>query len=223
MGGATRRVQLRTSPPDGSLAFKRKELAVGPVALGTPVTTSAEIVNRGTTDTSFRVASSPHITCAPTCGVVPAGDSAPFSLTFTCATDEPFASTVAIERRGGGGAKLAVTAAPTRPAVSLAEASGTFDFGKVYQGGHGRLPLTLVNSSQVPATLALDLSERPAFRLAIAKEDWSGEDYTHCPLAAVGQGRRTSLSDTLARACSTCAPRHSLLHKRPCCCRCCAW
>lgn len=203
-GGTTRRVQLRTTPPDGALVFKRSQLAVGPVAIGTPVTTNAELVNRGTTDTAFRVVSSPHMTCEPASGTVPAGDTAAIALTFACDTDETFSSTVQIERRGGGVAKLSVTAAPTRPEVSLRET--LFDFGKLYQGGHGKLPLTLVNRSQVPATVALDLRDRPAFRAAISKDDWSGEEYVHCPLAIAGQPRGMSASTSLARMGSGCDP-----------------
>jgi hypothetical protein len=181
-GGAPRRIALRITPPDGALAFKAKQLCVGPVAVRTPVNATADLVNKGHTDTSFRVTDAPGMACMPAQGVVPAGDTLPLGLTFTCADAQRFSSVLQIERRGGGAVKLPITAEPTQPDVAILE--GEFDFGKVYQGGSKRLPLTLVNRSPVPATATLNLREHEAFRLAIAKEEWSAAEYTHCPLTS---------------------------------------
>ena len=127
-------MQLRTAPPDGSVAFKTKDVSLGAVAVGTPVTTSVDLANRGKTNTSFRVVDAPGMTVTPTSGIIPAGDSVPLSVTVVCVDTAPFRSALQLERRGGGGAKLTVAAEPAQPEARVLEAE--FDFGQACSALH---------------------------------------------------------------------------------------
>lgn len=61
-----------------------------------------------------------------------------------------------------------------------------FNFGSVFVGSSSRLPLTLRNTSQVAATLMLDLVAHPDLQLLCPKDAWSTMDYETCPLEAIG-------------------------------------
>lgn len=181
-GGSCRRIQLRTVLPEGLVAFKSKLLNSGPVAVGRLATTAAEIVNRGTVDTSFRVSQALAMECLPNDAIIPAGDTLSLDLKFTPSEAGVFQSVLQLELRGGKIIKLPVTAAPTLPAVSIAE--DEFDFGTEYQGGVQEKALTLVNTSPVDATVVVDLRPHPAFSLQLSKDDWSTTEYLHCPLTS---------------------------------------
>lgn len=163
------------------MTLRSKELALGPVAVGAPVTASADIVNKGKLDAAFRVAACPGLLCTPVQGIVHAGDSASLAVTLTAAAEGSFTSAVQIERRSGGAPlKLPVTADAMLPRVSASVPA--FEFGRVFQGSVRKMPFTLTNETPVAAKLACDLRSHPSFRLLVAKEDWTPAEYPQCPL-----------------------------------------
>lgn len=70
------------------------------------------------------------------------------------------------------------------PCVHVAE--GAAAFAPTVIGASSQLPLTLVNTTPVPATLLCDLKQQSEFELTINREDWSGAGYSACPVQRIG-------------------------------------
>jgi hypothetical protein len=70
------------------------------------------------------------------------------------------------------------------PRVGVPE--GGLTFPGTFIGSSCQLPLTLTNSSPVPATLICDLSHQPEFDLQLSREVWSSAGYTACPVQRIG-------------------------------------
>ncbi len=63
----------------------------------------------------------------------------------------------------------------------------------MFVGSSSRLPLTLLNTSPVAATLMCDLTASPDFQLLCPKDAWSTDEYESCPLEAIGATGATAL------------------------------
>lgn len=70
------------------------------------------------------------------------------------------------------------------PRVCVQE--GALTFPDTFIGSSSQLPLTLANSSPVPATLLCDLSQQPEFDLLLSREVWASAGYTACPVQRIG-------------------------------------
>lgn len=79
---------------------------------------------------------------------------------------------------------LACRAECVVPCVHVAE--GAAPFPATFIGAASQLPLTLVNTTSVPATLLCDLTQQPEFELTISREDWAGAGYSACPVQRIG-------------------------------------
>jgi hypothetical protein len=122
-------VQLRTAVPEGLVTFRTASLDVGAIPVGQPTTVNVELVSKDRADTSFRVVESPGMTCKPSHGGIPSGDSKTILLQFNADNEVPISSDVVVELRGGKVIKLPVRATPVMPAVTVLE--DQFDFGQV--------------------------------------------------------------------------------------------
>jgi hypothetical protein len=89
------------------------------------------------------------------------------------------------------------------PSVHVAEGAATFP--STFIGAASQLPLTLVNTTPVPATLLCDLTQQPEFELTISREDWAGAGYSACPVQRIGaNGEMSTVGSMLAsRRCAS--------------------
>lgn len=70
------------------------------------------------------------------------------------------------------------------PSVHVQE--GALTFPSTFIGSTAQQPLTLANTTPVPATLLCDLLQQPEFELALSREAWAAAGYTACPLQRIG-------------------------------------
>ena len=70
------------------------------------------------------------------------------------------------------------------PSCHVAE--GSLQFPDTFIGASSQLPLTLVNTTPVPATLICDLIQQPEFDIMVSRDAWAGAGYTACPVQKIG-------------------------------------
>lgn len=135
------------------------------------------------------------------------GELYELEVAFTCTDPGPFHALLEAETRNQQVIKIPVNAHALVPDVKVDQ--GTLQFGQVHIGGSCRLPLTLHNSTPVPALMALDLSAYPCFELTLPKENWNMNEYEDCPLKRAGRD-----SDSFS-ACSTrCSKRYCAIQSK---------
>jgi hypothetical protein len=85
-------------------------------------------------------------------------------------------------------------------------AEGAASFPSTFIGAASQLPLTLVNTTPVPATLLGDLTQQPEFELTISREDWAGAGYSACPVQRIGANGEMSTVGSMraSRRCAEC-------------------
>ena len=71
------------------------------------------------------------------------------------------------------------------PQVHVAEP--VLRFPSTFIGSTHTLPLTLVNSTPVTATLMCDLTQQPEFELHLSRDAWADAGYAACPVMRIGQ------------------------------------
>lgn len=69
------------------------------------------------------------------------------------------------------------------PSVHVAE--GKACFPATFVGSSTYLPLTIVNTTPVPATLIADLGSFPEFDLQISRDVWASAGYSSCPVSRI--------------------------------------
>lgn len=92
------------------------------------------------------------------------------------------------------------------PQVHVAEP--ILQFPSTFIGTTHTLPLTLVNTTPVTATLMCDLMQLPEFELHLSREAWSNAGYTACPVKRIGaNGEMSAVGSTrVSRRCTGCVP-----------------
>jgi hypothetical protein len=60
------------------------------------------------------------------------------------------------------------------------------NFPLTFIGTTHTLPLTLVNSTPVAATLMCDLQHLPEFELHLSRDAWASAGYAACPVKRIG-------------------------------------
>ncbi|KAK9828703.1 hypothetical protein WJX72_001600 [[Myrmecia] bisecta] len=188
--GPEQQVRLQALLPEGKLAFKDKVLDFGAIPVGRPQTRTIVMRNQGSYDAIFQVLPNDQLRCMPDRGRLAPGSMFEVEVTLNALQAQTIQSSLAVEVRGGGAKplKLPVLAQACMPAVSIQEPE--FNFGDVYIGVAARLPLTIINTTAVPAGVHIDLISFPEFSLELPKEAWSPDDYDECPL--MQSGRRGS-------------------------------
>lgn len=90
------------------------------------------------------------------------------------------------------------------PQVHVAEP--ILQFPSTFIGTTHTLPLTLVNTTPVPATLMCDLMQLPDFELHLSREAWSNAGYIACPVKRIGaNGEMSAVGSTrVSRRCAGC-------------------
>ncbi|KAF6261116.1 hypothetical protein COO60DRAFT_1637017 [Scenedesmus sp. NREL 46B-D3] len=157
---APKKVMLHGELPVGLLKFKEKEINLGAVPLGCQQTFVAQLKNVGSADASYRVVPNAQLSVSPDRGHVAAESGAELELALLAQQPGHVAATLEVER-----------AAP---------------FPSTFIGAASQLPLTLVNTTPVPATLLCDLTQQPEFELTISRDDWAGAGYSACPVQRIG-------------------------------------
>lgn len=71
-------------------------------------------------------------------------------------------------------------------------AEGLLKFPDTFIGASFQLPLTLVNTTPVPATLICDLIQQPEFDMMVSRDAWAGAGYTACPVQKIGANGEVS-------------------------------
>lgn len=183
-GEAPKRIYMAGELPETNVKARDKEVNAGAVPVGVEQAASLSIKNAGTRDTAFRVLPHALVTVKPDKGKISSEETIDLDLTFACQAPGAVDAKIEIEIRGGKVLKVPFKVEAVVPQVDIAQ--DEFDFGEVFIGSQKRLPLELVNSSAVPATLMVDLTSHPEFYLSIAKEAWSPQEYEACPLTRIG-------------------------------------
>lgn len=81
------------------------------------------------------------------------------------------------------------------PQVHVAEP--LLHFPSTFIGTTHTRPLTLVNTTPVPATLMCDLMQQPEFELHLSREAWAGAGYAACPVKRIGaNGEMSTVGST---------------------------
>ncbi|EFJ49198.1 hypothetical protein VOLCADRAFT_90100 [Volvox carteri f. nagariensis] len=183
-GEAPKRIYMTGELPEGNVRPKDKELVVSVVPVGIQQSTVLQIKNHGSRDTAFRFLSNEELITKPSSGRIAADETLDIEVLFTANEPGTFLSCLALEMRGGNIVKIPFRAEAVVPNVEIEQ--DEFNFGSVFVGSSSRLPLTLRNTSQVAATLMIDLVAHPDLQLLCPKDAWSTAEYEACPLEAIG-------------------------------------
>eukprot|EP00898_Chlorokybus_atmophyticus_P004603 jgi/Chlat1/5143/Chrsp33S08970 len=173
-GGAGKRVRLRGEKADGHCGFKEKEgVDFGIVSTGMPHARTVTLKNPAGNDAVFLIDQASLqgvLKVTPDRGRVSGGTTLEMELVLEPTTKGPVDIRVKAVTRGGDkrGLELAVKAEAVVPSVTVEQ--GEISFGGVYIGGAARHDLSLNNTSSVPASLVLDLADRPEFALDYGPE-----------------------------------------------------
>jgi len=183
-GDHPRRIFLQGVLPESALRLRDKVLDAGSVPLGATQTLTAQLLNSGTRAAAFCVLPNPLLKVQPMRAKASPDEVVDVEVTFCPQNPGLMSTSLEIQVQGGKTLKIPVKAEAMVPKVDILQ--DQFDFGSVYLGTLGRTPVTLVNTTSVPAKMRVDLLQTPELRLSIAKEAWSASEYDACPLQAIG-------------------------------------
>ncbi|KAF5834411.1 flagellar associated protein [Dunaliella salina] len=183
-GDHPRRIFLQGVLPESALRLRDKVLDAGSVPLGSILTLTAQLLNSGTRAAAFSVLPNPLLKVQPMRAKASPDEVVDVEVTFCPQSPGLMSTALEIQVQGGKTLKLPVKAEAMVPKVDVLQ--DQFDFGSVYLGTLGRTPVTLVNTTSVPAKMRVDLLQTPELRLSIAKEAWNPSEYDACPLQAIG-------------------------------------
>ncbi|GFR48568.1 hypothetical protein Agub_g10470, partial [Astrephomene gubernaculifera] len=183
-GEAPKRILMTGDLPEGNVRPRERELVAAVAPVGIPQCAVLQIKNHGSRDTAFRFHPNEQLSIRPPGGRISADETLDIEVLFTASQPGVLASVLVLEMRGGSTVRIPFRAEAVVPSVEIEQ--DEFSFGSVFVGSSSRLPLTLRNTSPVPATLMLDLAAHPDFQLLCPKDAWSPEDYESCPLEAIG-------------------------------------
>lgn len=193
-GGPDRLLRCKASIGKANCALSHKMVDYGVVTVGMPKHQNITLANAGQTDAFFhcevpsgyltyffcrsqdhwsiyfflnyflRSSHSSELVISPNQGCVRAGSTQELEVTLTPLKKTIYDMEVEISIPGGKPLKFNVRARADIPTVALKE--DEFDFGTVYVGATARLPITLSNTSMIPALVIVDLVQHPEFFLA---------------------------------------------------------
>eukprot|EP00775_Hariotina_reticulata_P012144 gene12144-12282_t len=179
-----KKVVLHGELPAGLLKFREKEVNLGPVPLHHQQTMVVQLKNTGTDDAAFRVCSNSLLSVSPSQGRVAAESVLELDIDLTTHQEGPVMTVLELEVRGSKLLRLPIRAEGVLARVCVQE--GALTFPHTFIGSSSQLPLTLVNSSPVSATLLCDLSQQPEFDLLLSREVWASAGYIACPVQRIG-------------------------------------
>lgn len=183
-GDQARKIFLNGQLPEGHIRFKEKAVDAGMVPCGVPQTVRAQIKNTGTRESAFMVLPHPLLTITPNKDKLAADDTMDLEISFNCRQPGPLSTMLEVAVQGSKALKLPFKAEGIVPAVDVTE--DEFAFGSVFIGNNAKLPMTIVNTTSVPAMATVDLRAYPELSLVLPKEAWSTTEYEACPLQRLG-------------------------------------
>jgi hypothetical protein len=130
------------------------------------------------------------LSVSPERGLVSAEGTAELELQVLVRQPGHMAATLELDLRGGKVLKLLVKAEGVLPHVHVEQACLTFP--RTFIGATSQLPLTLTNTSPVPATLMCDLLGLVEFGLTVSRDAWAATGYAACPVKRIGANSEMS-------------------------------
>jgi hypothetical protein len=166
-GEAPKRIYMSGDLPEGNVRPKDKELVAPVSPVGTQQSVMMQIKNHGSRDTAFRFHANDVLTIKPPGGRIGTEETLDIEVFFTAQDPGILASTLVLEMRGGNVVRIPFRAEAVVPHVEVLQ--DEFVFNQVFVGSSSRLPLTLHNTSPVPATLMCDLVQHSEFQILCPK------------------------------------------------------
>ena len=185
-GTSPRTVRCSGESAEGKLQFREKALDFKTMSIGIPQTRTVTLKNTGQLDAVFSLEAlgeGAPVTCEPKLGRIAQGSIAELEVTFNAEVTGNYKIPLVVSVRGGKQVKLLVLAEAVVPEVFIEQVE--IDFRSVYIGGTQKIPVTLVNNSDIMATLECDLRAYPSFAVELPKDNWSTADYEMAPVMRV--------------------------------------
>jgi hypothetical protein len=166
-GGESMALQCVGETDEGRLECKSKNLDFGSVAAGTSVRKALTLTARGDNVTVFFVdpeelkTRCPGLMVAPEKGMIQPGGNLQLVASVKANKPVKLDSYFSVQVRGGKNIKVPIKVDIDVPVVKIKEEE--INFGAVYLGASGIVPLTIENISVIPAIFTLDLRHHPEF------------------------------------------------------------
>eukprot|EP00163_Fabomonas_tropica_P020793 TRINITY_DN366_c0_g1_i2.p1 TRINITY_DN366_c0_g1~~TRINITY_DN366_c0_g1_i2.p1 ORF type:complete len:2833 (+),score=824.11 TRINITY_DN366_c0_g1_i2:1027-9525(+) len=170
-GGPDRRVRCVGEIGEAKCAFSPKSLDFGFIPVGTYETRTVVLRNTGVNDAFFHFDTPLEgVSISPQRGRLTVSNRQEITITLTPMLAMEFNTQLICHIRGGRTLKLPLVATASLPDLSFGEGSA-FSFNDCYVGEASDVTWSIVNKSNVVASLFLDLRDYPAFRAYVNEAD----------------------------------------------------
>ena len=179
IGGSSMQLNCVGEVEEGQIECKPKSLDFGSVAAGTATKKALTLIAKGSNNNVFFVDKDelhtrcPGLVISPDKGMVPSGGQLQLVAALKANKPVKIDSYFYVQVRGGKSVKVSVKIDVNVPTVNIK--TEEIDFGSVYLGGTGIVPVQIENSSNFPAIFTLDLRKYSEFSAKVP-DDLEYED-----------------------------------------------
>ena len=198
LGGQPMSLMCAGESDQGHLECKPRSIDFGSVAAGAAVRKAVTLTAKGDNVTVFFVDPDelknrcPGLVVTPDKGMISPGGNVQILVSIKGNKPVKIDSYFIVQVRGGKNIKVPVKVDINVPTCTIKQEE--IDFGSIYLGATGLVPLHIHNTSNIPAIFTLDLRKHPEFGVKIP-EDLEHEDEDEQQLAAA-EAHEASLPET---------------------------